>query len=316
MPSPRLPPMSGAGALYLRHQTAAVAVVLAAVWVTWAALVPSSDAALPGANGMILFQDSRGVGIARPDGTHRRHVINGYEPAFSPDGRRMLFGSNSDLFVSRSDGRRSRRVTRSSYGVRNPVFLGDKALFDRIRTGGGLSGDRQDGIHSVPISGDRRPTRVFGGLGPAVSSDNSLVAFDCNNDICTRDGDGENRTDLTATPVQDALREANFEHHPAFSPDGRQIAFLSFHRDIFGKQTAALEVMDSDGGSRRVLAQVDGETVSFHPPVFSPDGQWIAYGVERAYSFNERGRLIHPDGSGERPFPVVVEDWAPRRSSD
>jgi dipeptidyl aminopeptidase/acylaminoacyl peptidase len=66
------------------------------------------------------------------------------------------------------------------------------------------------------------------------------------------------------------------EAHPAFSPDGRWIVFISnrsenpdFHPDYID-----LYVMPAAGGKLRKIETPMGEK---HFPVFSPDGKWIAY---------------------------------------
>jgi TolB protein len=70
------------------------------------------------------------------------------------------------------------------------------------------------------------------------------------------------------------------EEHPAWSPDGRQLAFISRHRDLFHKD---LWVADLGGGNARNLTPApDGErdfdpTTDAQSPAWSPDGRQIAY---------------------------------------
>jgi TolB protein len=70
---------------------------------------------------------------------------------------------------------------------------------------------------------------------------------------------------------------------PAWSPDGRRIAFVS-RRD--GK---ALYVMNADGSGLRIVARVDRLTT----PAWSPDGREIVYGRNGVY-------VMNADGSGQR----------------
>ncbi|HEU4648548.1 MAG TPA: hypothetical protein VFS33_05770 [Gemmatimonadales bacterium] len=85
------------------------------------------------------------------------------------------------------------------------------------------------------------------------------------------------------------------EATPAWSPDGR--AIVAVHPDTaLGSWSGAIVVMDTTGQQRRVVAQG-------YEPVWSPDGQWIAY--LRDSPGEERGernelRVVHPDGTGDR----------------
>lgn len=94
---------------------------------------------------------------------------------------------------------------------------------------------------------------------------------------------------LTDHPVWD-------ETHPAFSPDGRTIVFLSNRsEDPDLDDTADLYLMPVDASAvRKVKAPEGGKWF----PVFSPDGKWLAYfGVEGkgyAYSYKNIGLWVVP----------------------
>jgi Tol biopolymer transport system component len=89
-------------------------------------------------------------------------------------------------------------------------------------------------------------------------------------------------------PQADAQRTPNAE--PAWSPDGRKIAFRSTrngNRDIY--------VMNADGSGKRNLTR---NAASDSRPSWSPDGRKIAF------VSNRDGRLeahvMNADGSGQR----------------
>jgi dipeptidyl aminopeptidase/acylaminoacyl peptidase len=66
------------------------------------------------------------------------------------------------------------------------------------------------------------------------------------------------------------------EHDPAFSPDGRQIAFVSNRLLEPDQNPDAMDlfVMDSTGGDPRKIKTPNGFKGQ---PAFSPDGKWLAY---------------------------------------
>jgi len=67
--------------------------------------------------------------------------------------------------------------------------------------------------------------------------------------------DGSHRRNLT--------RRAGQDHAPAWSPDGKKIAFASVRRG----PSLAIWVMNTDGSHQRRVSKVDGEY-----PAWSPDG--------------------------------------------
>ncbi len=97
---------------------------------------------------------------------------------------------------------------------------------------------------------------------------------------------------LTDHPVYDELT-------PAWSPDGKRLAFFSNHSEDpdFNLDAVDLFVMPAAGGEMRKIATPPGEKTQ---PSFSPDGKWIAY-----YGYHGEGTgwrntslwLVPSDGS-------------------
>jgi Tol biopolymer transport system component/tRNA A-37 threonylcarbamoyl transferase component Bud32 len=104
-----------------------------------------------------------------------------------------------------------------------------------------------------------------GGDMPSLSPDGNWVAYQWsgekgdNWDIYVREVDGTGFNRLTSDPADDCC--------PAWSPDGRQIAFLRASGDRW-----ALYLISALGGGERKLAEVSGASLSW-----SPDGKNIAF---------------------------------------
>ena len=111
----------------------------------------------------------------------------------------------------------------------------------------------------------------IGNFSPAISPDGSRVAYAMvdgeSSNVVVSNIDGSNLRKLTKNSAVDA--------YPAWSPDGNQIAFISYRDgDDFRPR---LYVMNSDGSKQRSLAPAVWSTI--HTPVWSPDGNRIAFVV-------------------------------------
>ena len=128
-----------------------------------------------------------------------------------------------------------------------------------------------DGIFSVNAdgTGEKRLTNTANGYSvePSYSADGTKIAWNRNADIWIMDADGTDKRRLTGGPADDG--------EPAFSPDGRAVAFTRYtpetgQRDIYIKSIS--------GSLRRVTNDEDREgSLSF-----GPNGYRIAYTISEA----------------------------------
>jgi len=164
----------------------------------------------------------------------------------------------------------------------------------------------------VYYAGDPQPHRLTRFLGndgyPAVSADGTLVAFEAarngdefRSDIWLMDSDGSAQRRLVSSQAIDA--------QPAFSPDGRQLAFIS-DRDHDGNPNdnpMQVYVIQTDGGGlRRVPAPG-----WCYAPSFSPRGDRLLFvstsdgTIYRVYSMDLDGsglqEITHADCHDENP---------------
>jgi Tol biopolymer transport system component len=109
------------------------------------------------------------------------------------------------------------------------------------------------------------PVTTSGGQSPSLSPDGNWVAYEWrgekgdNWDIYVKEVDGPGFNRLTTNPADD--------RNPAWSPDGRQIAFLRASGDRW-----VLYLISALGGGERKLTEVGFGSLSW-----SPDGRNIAF---------------------------------------
>ncbi len=108
-----------------------------------------------------------------------------------------------------------------------------------------------------------------------------------------------------------------FPHHPVWSPEGDAIALTAstlqnheadFPRGLFTIAPDGTNLVKVVGGGRHGGLQVD-----LHPPVWSRDGNWLAFlGIDLDQHHEQRGiYVIHRDGSG---IKRIGQDVIPRQT--
>jgi len=181
--------------------------------------------------------------------------------SWSPDGKRILFGSNDmngneeDIFIMDADGSNVQRLT------------------------------------TTPGAGkfSRQPT---------WSPDGSWIAFDSNRDgnseIYVMAADGSNVKRLTDTPGKQLTSK------PEWSPDGKRILFGSSwdRRSDNPLEAAELCVMNADGSNVRRLTYTTDKGEGSWMGVWSPDGRQIAFvsGSGAKTPTGDQGRVALPRG--------------------
>jgi TolB protein len=219
-------------------------------------VVYAADTIAPSAPG-----DNTQIFIINSDGTGRKQLTskgNNYDPAFSPDGKQVIYWSTrdgrQDLYLINADGGEDGKVSDTPAHEGSPSFSpdGKKILFQS-------DNDGEMAIYTVDIDGANL-TRLTLDAGkayePAYSPDGRFIAFKRDEQIWIMDADGANAKQLThaTQPV----------YRPSFSPDGLQIVYQygSFY------------------SSRLYIMQADGRNPHDIRPG-SPDGwspRWGAYG--------------------------------------
>jgi Tol biopolymer transport system component len=267
----------------------------------------TAHAAFPGKNGKIVFQRSSGgdvdVFIMKSDGTRKRNLTpasigSDASPAFSADGRKIVYLHNGLITIKRVDGKGRKKL---NVRGRDPAFSpnGSHILFARERRGIFLM--RVDG------GGVRKlwSTHSHGGElveSPVFSSDGTKIAFSWYNpdtrDIVVADFAGGEVKNAVAL-----LRNVDtFFTQPNFSPDGLRIVYTSYNPS---SGDSWLSRIDLDGSNQQDLPPPTGAK-----PAFSPNGMKIVFTA----SGGSIG-VIDADGGNQVSFGRgACPDWGPARS--
>ena len=244
---------------------------------------------------IVLFDvthlNTRSLGHPSPD------CLWSWVPVFSPDGRSLAVACTvsigvDDLFVvpiSSGTGRRMARL----HGFNGMSWTAD---------GASLVFASEGELWQAALAGGLPEKLLAGGDAsmPAISRDGNRLAYGrsgvYNANIWQVALEGPTRA--VGAPVSLVSSSRN-QAHPAFSPDGRRLAF-----DSNRSGTPEIWISDADGSNASALTAFGGPSVG--SPKWSPDGRFIAF------DSRAEGRssvyVIRSDGAQLRRVSTGVSD--------
>jgi len=240
-------------------------------------------------------------------------TVNEFQPAFSPDGKKMDFTSNQDgnneIYVMNADGsgpptRLTNNVSIDSRSVFSPD--GEKIAFSRRDTTSPDPNMRTDDIYVINADGTGETRLTFAPRADThayFSPDGEKIAFSSardggNSEIYVMNADGTEQTRLTFNNATDEF--------PAFSPDGEKIAFSSNQEGNF-----EIYVMNAHG--RETPIRLTNNLVSAKPA----DGATYTLGqlVNAEYSCHDEAggsELVSCVGPVRNGDPIDTATVGPR----
>ncbi len=206
---------------------------------------------------------------------------------------RILFQYGNAIWSIDGDGANMTRISRGTGIATSPTWSADgsRVAFTELRDYGGVI------IIQNLATGSRQtvPTTTGAGMGltPAISPQGTELMFAWSTDR----GTDIYRADVARMCCVLALTASGKladNMSPAYSPDGRRVAFMSTRPG-----RPQIYVMDQDGANQRALVPFDGtDTGASFAPDWSPDGERVAF---------------HRDIAGGRQ--VMVYDFASGRAT-
>jgi Tol biopolymer transport system component len=229
------------------------------------------------------------VMIADVGGGDSQVITRGDDPAFSPDGRTIVYVVHGRLMQIRPSGGKPRTLVRFDGEASSPAFSADGKL---VVFGHEAKADALPRAAVLDLAtGEVRVLTQYPVLNPAFSPDGRHIAYDTNDDIHVMDADGRH----------DELAFHYPAYQPTYSPDGSQIAFAGD-----GIQLATLATR----GSTSLTRPHDDLSLYDTCPTFSPDGRLIAFTRNQSFdagayetATDSQVLLVHTDGSGLRTLP-------------
>jgi Tol biopolymer transport system component len=308
----------------MRRATTLFVLMICALAVAEIPSASAQSALWPSSNGLLAFRSDRDgdaelftidAAGGNPAALSENEGIADSQPAWSPDGRRIVFvrtmpqSGRSDLWTATSKGRGRVRITSTPFPERDPSWSPDGT---RIVYAARTRGSGPFRIFVVKADGTGRAqftTQPSGSAdrSPVWSPDGTQIAFMSDRgggfpEIYVMNSDGTGEHAVTANDDLDA--------NPSWSPDGTRLAV----ERCCSNGTSEIFIIDLALGVETNLTN----STSFmdFDPSWSPDGTTIAFVSFQVDEGNIDIWSIHADGTfvtrlTQDPAPDLSPDWQP-----
>jgi Tol biopolymer transport system component len=305
-----------------RLGTAALAFAVAAAGIAFAARAffgedPRPGSALDTKIAFVVKEHPAAVYTMNLDGTDIRKVVEGRDPAWSPDGTRIAFrrgrtdepgGLMNRIYLADVDGSNVRTIYEGSGG--EPGGAGAPAWSP---DGSQIAFAEIDGLRVMEADGSgvrlvvpNEEIHDCYATEPSWSPYGTRIAFAarCSGGdlgIFLVRTDGSDLRQLTGKVVVDGSGLSDtppyLDSYPAWSPDGSRIAFVR-RLEQPPLAPASIYVMEADGSDATKVSDAPHEGFYEYAPTWSPDSSRIAF----TDAVDGRIYLTNADGTGLRPI--------------
>jgi hypothetical protein len=184
----------------------------------------------------------------------------GNEVSWAPDSRRIVLAADDALYVVDVVTGESTRLRSDVRGT--SVAWSPEGSRIAVADGGSLSVVTPSGRSLGSVAAD-------GAADPTWSPDGTKIAFDGANELYSVDANGSHlKVLLYGSP-------GSGPGTPSWSPDGRRILYF-YTPGSPENFTGQVWSMQPDGSHRQRLYDEGCCVGDWHPPIWSPDGRWVA----------------------------------------
>lgn len=222
------------------------------------------------------------------------------QASFSPDGSHIAFvnkvDGKSNIFMLNLNSSVLTQLTFDEETVRRPKWSvnNDQILYQK-----------NNSLWQVSVSSATSKQLIRNGLNASWSRNGDKIVFERRFQIWTANADGGDQQRVEGVPESDNLLTPRY---PAFSPDGRFIAFFQSHDTPLGD----LWLIPTAGGKAR---QITHSPALGGGPVWTSDGQSLIYSSLRGGS-RTLWQVSTSDGTGKPLLNSSGDDVSPAISFD